>query len=98
VVYAAGSFAPLDDNPLPPAMPDWSPTRTFKGYAAWGDPEGTGRNSLQPARYRSLAAACGCASGCGVHGHRHATAWGSAVPASDLRGFFGALGCSCWMA
>jgi len=97
VVYGAGDFAPLDDNPLPPAMPDWSPTRTFKGYAAWGDPEDTGRNSLHPARYRSLAG-CGCGSGCGVHGHRHATAWGSAVPSSDLRGIFGALGCSCWMA
>ena len=97
VVYAAGGFAPLDDNPLPPAMPDWSPTRSFKGYAAWGDPDGTGRNSLSLARNRSHTA-CGCASGCGVHGHQHARAWASTVPASDLRGFFGALGCACWMA
>ncbi|MCU0937582.1 MAG: amidohydrolase [Burkholderiaceae bacterium] len=97
VVYGAGDFAALDNNPLPPAMPDWSPTRTFKGYAAWGDPEGTGRNSQHPARYRSLAG-CGCGNGCDLHGHRHASAWASAVPASDLRSFFGALGCSCWMA
>ncbi|WP_343583536.1 amidohydrolase [Herbaspirillum sp.] len=96
VVYGAGPFAPLDDNPLPPAMPDWSPTRTFKGYAAWGEPEGAGRNSLQPA-HRHMAT-CGCGSSCGLHGHSHAKAWASSVPASDLQGFFGALGCSCWMA
>jgi len=95
VVYGAGAFAPLDDNLLPPAMPDWSPTRTFKGYGAWGEPEGAGRNSLAP--LRALAAAsCGCASACGVHGHDHASAWGSNAPVSDSRSFFGALGCSCW--
>ncbi|WP_434629565.1 amidohydrolase [Chromobacterium sp. CV08] len=92
VVYAAGGFAELDDNPLPPAMPDWSPARTFKGYAAWGDPDGAGRHSLQ----RQAAAACGCASACGLHGHQHARAWGAALPVSDAKGFFGALGCSCW--
>ena len=53
VVYGAGEFGPLDDNPLPPAMPDWSPTRLFGGYAAWGDPDGAGRNSLG---YRNMAA------------------------------------------
>ena len=92
VVYGAGEFGPLDDNPLPPAMPDWSPTRLFGGYAAWGDPDGAGRNSLG---YRNMAA-CGCASACGVHGHEHARAWGAQAPSSDLSGFFGALGCSCW--
>jgi predicted amidohydrolase YtcJ len=95
IVYGAGLFAPLDDNPLPPAMPDWSPTRTFKGYGAWGDPEGTGRHSLAPVRAQA-AASCGCASGCGLHGHDHASAWGSNAPVSDPRSFFGALGCSCW--
>ncbi len=34
VVYGAGLFASLDDTAPPPAMPDWSPVRTFKGYAA----------------------------------------------------------------
>ncbi|WP_459615531.1 amidohydrolase [Bordetella sp. 2513F-2] len=92
VVYAAGQFAALDDNPLPPAMPDWSPVRAYGGYAAWGEPEGAGRNSLG---YR-MVAACGCARACGVHGHRHAHAWGSRLPVSDPQGFFGALGCSCW--
>ncbi|WP_222129964.1 amidohydrolase [Bordetella genomosp. 13] len=94
IVYGDGEFAALDDNPLPPAMPDWSPTRTFKGYGAWGEPEGAGRNSLAP-RYHGMAA-CGCAQACGLHGHQHARAWASNAPASDLKGFFGALGCSCW--
>ncbi|WP_372876423.1 amidohydrolase [Pseudomonas sp.] len=95
VVYGAGDFAPLDDNPLPPAMPDWSPTRTFKGYGAWGEPDGAGRNSLAPLRAQA-AASCGCASSCGLHGHDHARAWASNAPVSDARSFFGALGCSCW--
>ena len=98
VVYGEGEFAQHDDNPLPPAMPDWSPTRLFGGYAGWGDPEGAGKNSLNPARYRSMAAACGCGTSCGMHGHSHADAWASNVPASDPKSFFGALGCSCWMA
>ncbi|OHX20385.1 amidohydrolase [Chromobacterium sphagni] len=92
IVYAAGDFAALDDNPLPPAMPDWSPARTFKGYAAWGEPERAGRNSLQ----RQSVAACACASACGLHGHDHARAWASSLPVSDAKGFFGALGCACW--
>jgi len=95
VVYGEGDFAALDDNPLPPAMPDWSPTRLFKGYGAWGEPDGAGRNSLYP-RYQAMAS-CGCASACGLHGHDHARAWAVRAPVSDLQGFFGALGCSCWV-
>jgi hypothetical protein len=95
IVYGAGDFTSLDDNVLPPAMPDWSPVRTFKGYGAWGEPEGAGKNSLRPLRQQAMAA-CGCASGCGLHGHDHASAWGATVPTSDAKGFFGALGCSCW--
>ncbi|WP_423454439.1 amidohydrolase [Ottowia sp. VDI28] len=98
VVYGEGDFAELDDNPLPPAMPDWSPARSFKGYGAWGEPEGAGRNSLNPARYRHMTAGCGCGTNCGLHGHNHANAWASGVPSSDPKSFFGALGCSCWMA
>ena len=97
VVYGAGSFQSHDDNPVPPAMPDWSPVRRYGGFAAWGDPEGAGKNSLNPARYRQMAAACGCGISCGMHGHQHASAWASSVPTSDPKGFFGALGCSCWM-
>lgn len=90
VVYSAGDFATLDDADLPPAMPDWSPVRTFKGYAAWGDPGAGG------AVAHAAVSTCGCASSCGVHGHDHARAWGSAAPVSDLKSFWGALGCACW--
>ncbi|MDK1494790.1 amidohydrolase, partial [Sinorhizobium sp. 7-81] len=92
VVYAAGTFAEHDESELPPAMPDWSPVRTFAGYAAWGEPEGAGKRSLR----RTAIATCGCASNCGVHGHDHAGAWTSKLPVADLKGFWGALGCSCW--
>ena len=92
VVYAAGRFASEDVGAPPPAMPDWSPVRTFGGYGAWGDAEG---KPLQATLKRN-AAACGCDRLCGVHGHRHATAWASEAPASDPKGFWGALGCACW--
>lgn len=92
VVYAAGAFADYDENDVPPAMPDWSPVRTYAGYAAWGEPEGAGKRSLR----RTAIATCGCASNCGVHGHDHAGAWTSKLPVADLKGFWGALGCSCW--
>jgi hypothetical protein len=36
VVYGAGDFASFDQAELPPAMPEWSPVRTFGGYGAWG--------------------------------------------------------------
>lgn len=95
IVFGDERFASLDDNPLPPAMPEWSPTRLFKGYGAWGEPDGAGRNSLQPVRYQAIAS-CGCASACNLHGHDHARAWASNIPTSDPQGFFGALGCACW--
>jgi predicted amidohydrolase YtcJ len=90
IVYAAGAFSRLDGGVPPPAMPDWSPVRTFGGYAAWGEPK-------QPdARARRLSLSCDCASACNVHGHDHARSWSSNVPASDLKSFWGALGCACW--
>jgi predicted amidohydrolase YtcJ len=92
VVYGAGDFADLDDGRPPPAMPDWSPVRAFGGYAAWGDPSGAG----QAAARRKLAMACGRANACNVHGHQHATAWSKNPTVSDLRSFWGVLGCSCW--
>ena len=91
-VYGAGIFAELDDNPLPPAMPDWSPVRSFGGYGAWGIQKG----GNPPKATRLLAAQCGCANDCGVHGHAHANAWSSRLPIGDLKSFWGALGCSCW--
>jgi len=92
VVYGAGNFAPFDESAPPPAMPHWSPVRTFGGYAAWGDPVA----ARETAVLRRATAACGCAHACGIHGHQHATAWSSKLPIADLKSFWGALGCSCW--
>jgi predicted amidohydrolase YtcJ len=92
VVYGAGDFARYDEAELPPAMPEWSPVRTFGGYAAWGDPNGAGK----PAHNRKLAMQCSCANACGIHGHDHASAWSKKLPVSDLQSFWGALGCACW--
>ena len=93
VVFGAGDFARFDEGAPPPAMPDWSPVRRFGGYGAWGDQEGA---PLQAAARRA-AAACACASACGVHAHDHrAAASRERVPVSDLKTFWGALGCSCW--
>ena len=88
VVWGSDVFSDLSP-PIPPAMPDWSPGRTFGGYQQ----RASGQNN---AVQKTAAAACGCASACGVHGHAHAAAWGSNVPVSDNNSFWGALGCSCW--
>ena len=91
VVHGAGTFASLAP-PLPPAMPDWSPVRSYGGYGAWAAGPQPGQETASP----RIAAACGCATACGVHGHDHARSWGSRLPVGDLRSFWGALGCSCW--
>jgi predicted amidohydrolase YtcJ len=85
VVYGAGDYAPLAPA-LPPAMPDWSPVRTFGGY----------QHAKQSSAALAMASACGCSSACGVHSHNHAHALAQATPAADDRTFWGALGCSCW--
>jgi predicted amidohydrolase YtcJ len=92
VVYSAGDFASLDKTEPPPAMPDWSPVRTFGGYGAWGDAKATGKSALG----QKLAMSCGCANACNVHGHNHAAAWSSRLPIADLQSFWGVLGCACW--
>jgi len=67
--------------PLPPAMPDWSPVRTFGGY---------GRPKKRGGGARALASIS-----CHVHADGlHACHYGT--PATDERSFWGALGCSCW--
>jgi hypothetical protein len=83
VVYGAGDYAPLAPA-LPRPMPDWSPVATFGGY--WRSPETKAK----------LASACGCEGSCAVHGHDHAAALGAAVPAKDVRSFWGVMGCGCW--
>ncbi len=73
-------------------MPDWSPVRTFGGYAAWAD----SKRATEPALRRKLTMSCGCANTCNIHGHDHARAWSSKLPIADLKSFWGVLGCSCW--
>ena len=88
VVYGANDFAKLDAAP-PAAMPDWSPVRAFGGYGARAQPE-------NPIASPSVSA-CSCAHACGVHGHQHGRAWLENIPAGDLKSFWGALGCACWI-
>lgn len=83
IVHGDGPFAPLAPD-LPPPAPDWSPVAHFGGY------------HQTPEARDKIASACGCASSCGVHGHDHAAALASSVPARDSAGFWGAMGCSCW--
>jgi len=72
---------------LPPAMPDWSPVRSFGGYHQRAESgAGTGQ--------AFAATDCGCAKACTIHGHAHA--WGANLPVADEKSFWGALGCSCW--
>jgi hypothetical protein len=83
VVYGADDYATLAPA-LPKPMPDWSPVSTFGGY------------HRAPNAAAKLAAACGCASACAVHGHDHAAALGSQTPTADIQTFWGAFGCGCW--
>jgi hypothetical protein len=80
VVHGDRDFRPMAPV-LPPAMPDWSPVRRFGGY------QHTSAASISP---------CACDQGCGVHGHDHAAALHPREDVADLRGFWGAMGCSCW--
>jgi predicted amidohydrolase YtcJ len=91
IVYGAGDFTSLEEVKVPPAMPDWSPVRTFGGYGAWGNP-----SAAKSASAHKLTMNCGCANACAVHGHDHAVAWSSRLPIADLKSFWGALGCACW--
>lgn len=91
IVYGAGDFEPLDGMAPPPAMPDWSPVRSFGGYGNWVGADG----KAQSVRTYAMET-CGCDNACGMHGHNHASAWSGRLPVSDLRGFWGALGCACW--
>ena len=88
MVYGAGPFASDDEATLPPAMPDWSPVRSFKGYGAWVEQEG---KPLQAVMQEQAGARA-----CQVHGHQHAKSWASSAPVSDSKSFWGALGCACW--
>jgi hypothetical protein len=92
VVYAAGDYSSFDEGSVPPAMPDWSPVRDLDGH---GVRVAKGADHQQALR-RMAAAACDCTHDCNIHGHDHASAWSSSLPVGDLKGFWGAFGCSCW--
>jgi predicted amidohydrolase YtcJ len=91
VVYGAGDFARYDEAAPPPAMPDWSPLRTYGGYGAWAD-----ATAAPTSAHHRLALTCGCANACTIHGHDHARAFTARLPVEDLRSFWGTLGCACW--
>jgi hypothetical protein len=88
VVWGAGDFARLAPA-IPPAAPDWAPVRTFGGYHSTKTQQRTGF-------FARIAAACGCEASCGVHGHDHAATARAEAPVSDVKAFWGALGCGCW--
>lgn len=85
VVWGDGDYGKLAPV-LPPAMPDWSPVRSYGGY----------QHAAYPTQSTATHEACRCNHVCGVHGHAHAVAWTSAAPASDSKAVWGALGCSFW--
>ena len=87
IAYGDDEFSALSP-PLPPAMPDWSPVNHYGGYF---------KPAADTAALNTLAqTTCNCAISCSVHGHAHGRAYQEAVNAGDQRGFWGALGCSCW--
>jgi hypothetical protein len=88
IVYGAGPFRGFDP-PLPPPSPDWSPVKAYGGHWSRAD-----SGPAPAAGQRDCGN--GCASDCGVHGHAHRIAWTAPIPADDRRGFWGALGCSCF--
>jgi predicted amidohydrolase YtcJ len=64
--------------PLPPALPDWSPVRRYRGFHQ------SGQTSSQR-------------SSCAVHRHAAPRSVHAPVHFNDRAGFFGALGCSCFV-
>lgn len=92
VVYGSEEFEEHEEHPLPPPMPDWSPVRSFGGYAGWGDKEGA---PLQSTLWKA-SRSCVCSRACGMHRHEHTATVGRKLPAVDFKDFWGALGCSCW--
>jgi hypothetical protein len=88
VVWGTGSFS-KDAPEVPPPAPDWSPVRAFGGYFSR-------KTASRNGYLASVAARCGCASACAVHGHAHMAAASRDMPVSDAASFWGALGCACW--
>ncbi len=92
VVYGAGAFAPWDESPPPPAMPDWSPVRAYGGYGAWAGQAHASGKSPQSMPFAGSCAmhSASCTTHSPAHPHAHTSG------ANPLTGFWGDLGCSCW--
>lgn len=87
VVHGDGPYSKLAP-PLPPASPSWSPVNVYGGYY---------RRDRKPAPAQKVAAAA-AGHGCDVHGQQLQRAWFADIPVAEQGAFWGALGCSCWMA
>ena len=88
IVHGAGDFSRLAPA-LPPPSPDWSPVRAFGGYQH--------RAAVDRESLYVQAAAGACGHGCGLHDYgSHAAVRYVPVNDTDLRTFWGALGCSCF--
>jgi len=81
IVHGAGEFANLDPPPLP-VLPDWSPVAIVPGHH---------RPAFPPMNHAHTPG-----EACALHGHSRERAYRSPAPVSDLSGFWGALGCSCF--
>ena len=77
VVHGDREFKDLSP-PLPPALPEWSPVRSFGGYQQSG-PTSSQRNT------------------CAMHRHTTPHSVHGPVRFEDRTGFFGALGCGCFV-
>ena len=97
VVHGAAEFSDLAP-PMPPPAIDWAPSRRWALAQKAERAEVFARQRFVAERAEAAAKADGacCTTACGVHGHAHLFARTSDVPASDPRGFWGALGCSCF--
>jgi hypothetical protein len=91
IVYAAGEFGSLDEGAPPPAMPDWSPVRTFGGYGGWGE-----RRSNAGAVADHAFTGSSIARPCMIHGHQHGAPRSRGRSFADFSAFWGPSGCACW--
>ena len=100
IVYAKEDFISFSPPPLP-ILPDWSPTKTYNGYAPYKEggkiitasPELKANNRSHINNPSNVHC---CQGTCDVHGHDHEKARMSNVPVNNYTAFWGALGCSCF--
>jgi hypothetical protein len=85
MVYADQEFKDFAPPALP-ISPSWSPVIRYGGYY----------QASQQTHQNVTAQACACGTTCGIHGHTHTEAYTSQAPVTDLKSFWGVLGCSCW--